>query len=96
VEHQSPGRGAEVEVVLEGNKRDAKGFQVSDGIHQMFQRPSKPIELPAADRIKFPLVRVCHQTVQRRPAILGPADAVVNVLPADLKPSSGAVLPHLA
>jgi hypothetical protein len=80
VEHQASGWGAEVEVVPQGDESDAKDFEVSNGIHEVLQRPSEPVQLPAAHRIEFPMVCVRHQPVQRWPGILRPADAVVKMV----------------
>ena len=53
LEHEAPGRGAEIEVVAEADKCHSVGAKVREGVDQMFQRTTEAIDLPDQTASKF-------------------------------------------
>src|SRR5208337_1684344 len=60
LKHEATGRGREVEVVAEADKRDAIGAKVRERVDQMLQRTTEAVNFPHQHSIKLPPVSVGH------------------------------------
>ena len=54
LEHEAPGRCAEIEVVAEAYKCDSIGAKLREGINQMLQRAAEAIDLPNQHGVEVP------------------------------------------
>jgi hypothetical protein len=52
--------------------------------YQVFERSGEAIQFPHEDHFQLPLVRVSHETIERRPRVRTSANAGIGVLADDL------------
>jgi hypothetical protein len=73
----------QVQVVLQADKRHAIGVKVCECVHEVLQRPSEAVDLPAQRNVEPPLVCIGHQTVEFRAGLLRAGDSSIHVFPPD-------------
>jgi len=66
LEHNPTRRRAQIEIVWQADERDAERRQLSEGVDEVFQGPTKSIDLPHQNGVKLPTACVGHQSIQRR------------------------------
>ena len=77
---QPPGRRARVDALPERREGDPERLEIIERHDQMAQVPPKPIQLPAHQHVELPAAGVDQELVERRPAFLRAADAVIDIL----------------
>src|SRR5713101_5221755 len=75
----SRGRRA-IDALAQTHERDAHRLKLLEQRDEMFQVAAEAIESPAHDDVKLPAARIDDEAIERRPAVLRPAHAAVNVL----------------
>jgi hypothetical protein len=88
------GRGG-VDTFGEADERDPQGPQFIEQQDQVPQVAPEAIQSPAQDGVDVAALRVRLQGIQRRPALLCAADAVIDVLGDYLPPAGGGVAAEL-
>ena len=82
---------AGVDPLAQRDERDPAGVPVVEQHHQVAKVPAEPIETPAHDGLHPMGPHVGHELVERGPAVLRAADALVDVL--DGGPAAGRDIP---
>jgi hypothetical protein len=84
--HEPTGCCAGIDAFAESYERDAARLPLVEEQHEVPEVPAEPIESPADDRVDFVSTDVSHQAIERGPAVLGPAHALIDVL--DRRPAT--------
>ena len=95
LEHETPGRRTEIEIISETDERHAIRVEIGEGIDEMFQRPAEAINLPTGDDVKAAAVSVGHQAVQCWTGVLRAGHAFIDIFTSDHPSSAGGVLPQV-
>src|SRR5439155_3326388 len=95
LEHKASGRRAQVNVIPQANKRDAKRLELGQCIYQMLEGPTEPVDFPNQDGVELPLSSIDHQSIERGPRLLGTRRAMVYIYFNDLQAAAFRVFPQL-
>jgi hypothetical protein len=89
---QASRRRGRVDAFSEADEADTQRLQFLEQQHQVAEVASEAIETPADQRVEAPSLGVPYELVERGPALLRAAHAVVDVLTRDRPAAGPAVL----